>query len=133
MGIGGGQFWSVAPEAAVLFGLNPLTKFSHHPRQTTTTTHHTRYTKSSRSHTPSRSDQLTKHHEYKFAHSASTHDSKMAETPTFKLVLVGDGGTGKVRTSDLAVLRGNCGAIFGQSEKLTLIITDHLRQASLDW
>jgi hypothetical protein len=63
MGIGGGQFWSVAPEAAVLFGLNPLTKFSHHPRQTTTTTHHTRYTKSSRSHTPSRSDQLTKHHE----------------------------------------------------------------------
>jgi GTPase SAR1 family protein len=40
----------------------------------------------------------------------------MAEnTPTFKLVLVGDGGTGKVRISTSAVLREDYGAMFESS------------------
>jgi GTPase SAR1 family protein len=40
----------------------------------------------------------------------------MAEnTPTFKLVLVGDGGTGKVRIPTSAVLREDYGAMFESS------------------
>lgn len=64
--------------------------------------------------------------------------------PTFKLVLVGDGGTGKVRSCPLLdVLRSvhfltkgpliqQWWRTFGISTS-TNILADHLRQASLDW
>ena len=56
-----------------------------------------------------------------------------AEVPTFKLVLVGDGGTGKVRTSDPPALREEIRMNTGKEQRLTIIPADHLRQAPLDW
>lgn len=60
--------------------------------------------------------------------------------PTFKLVLVGDGGTGKVRTPNFGrpFERSACdggdpqGDRKPQDKRLT-IDADHLRQAPLDW
>lgn len=70
-----------------------------HPHQTQPQ-HHTRYTEPSRSNTPRHTHKTHETPHITHLRPSRTHIINMAETPTFKLVLVGDGGTGKVRTPD---------------------------------
>lgn len=67
------------------------------------------------------------------------------QTPTFKLVLVGDGGTGKVSSPIIAItgalsrdfllrqLRGRKVGTGPINTMLTSRASDYLRQAPLDW
>jgi len=74
-------------------------------------------------------------------------EAAQTQVPTFKLVLVGDGGTGKVRENSLrlvlelisAVPRSEhhvAGVAGVKVDDMTLTLRpfiDHLRQAPLDW